>query len=485
MRLVIVLEEPERWPLRLPGVEVVPARSYLTEPQPGGARVRVFNLCRSYGYQRTGYYVSLLAEARGHRPLPSVTTLQDLKSRTLVRLASDELDERIQRSLRGIRSPRFTLSIYFGDNPARMHAPLVHGLFDLFRAPLLRAEFARNRRWALASVKVIAADDVPEKHREFLVEAAGRYFAGRRPRVRRRTARFDLAILHDPDEANPPSDRRALARFVKAATALELQPTFITRADQARLGEFDALFIRETTCVNHHTYRFARRAAAEGMVVVDDPVSIARCTNKVFLAERLGRNRIPIPPTLIVNRENAHTIADSVGLPCVLKLPDGAFSKGVVKAETEEEAGREAARFLAASDLVLAQPFLPTPFDWRVGILDRKPLYVCKYHMAPRHWQIIRHDGRGKRREGRVETLAVEDAPPRVVRTALRAANLIGDGFYGVDLKQAGNRVYVIEVNDNPSIDAGYEDACLGDALYRRVMEVFLARLLARKGEAG
>jgi glutathione synthase/RimK-type ligase-like ATP-grasp enzyme len=272
---------------------------------------------------------------------------------------------------------------------------------------------------------------------------------------------------------------------VRAATDLGLQPTFITRADQARLGEFDALFIRETTCVNHHTYRFARRAAAEGMVVVDDPVSIARCTNKVFLAERLGRNRIPIPRTLIVNRENAHTIADSVGLPCVLKLPDGAFSRGVVKADTEEEAGREATRFLAASDLVLAQPFLPTPFDWRVGILDRKPLYVCKYHMAPRHWQIIRHDGRGKRREGRVETLAVEDAPPRVVRTALRAANLIGDGFYGVDLKQVGNKVYVIEVNDNPSIDGGYEDARLGDALYRRVMEVFLARLRARKGEAG
>jgi len=484
MRLVIVLEEPERWPLRLPGVEVVPARSYLTEPQPGGARVRVFNLCRSYGYQRTGYYVSLLAEARGHRPLPSVTTLQDMKSRTLVRLASDELDEHIQRSLRGIRSSRFTLSIYFGDNPARMHATLAHRLFDLFRTPLLRAEFKRSKRWALASVRVIAADDVPENHREFLVEAAARYFAGRRLRVRRRTARFDLAILHDPEEVDPPSDDRALKRFAKAADALGLQPTFITRADQTRLGEFDALFIRETTNVNHHTYRFSRRAAAEGLIVVDDPVSIARCTNKVFLAECLGRNRVPIPRTLIVNRENAPAIAETVGLPCVLKLPDGAFSTGVVKVETEAEARREAERFLAASDLVLAQPFVPTPFDWRVGILDRKPLYVCKYYMAPRHWQIIRRDGHGNSREGRVETLTVEDAPPRVVRTALRAANLIGDGFYGVDLKEVGDRLYVIEVNDNPSIDAGYEDACLGEALYLRVMEVFLERLRKRKGAA-
>ena len=67
------------------------------------------------------------------------------------------------------------------------------------------------------------------------------------------------------------------------------------------------------------------------------------------------------------------------------------------------------------------------------------------------------------------------------MQTALKAANLIGDGLYGVDLKQIGTQCYVIEVNDNPSIDAGYEDAVLKTALYRDIMGVFLQRVEARK----
>jgi glutathione synthase/RimK-type ligase-like ATP-grasp enzyme len=69
-----------------------------------------------------------------------------------------------------------------------------------------------------------------------------------------------------------------------------------------------------------------------------------------------------------------------------------------------------------------------------------------------------------------------------VVRTALRAANLIGDGLYGVDLKQVGRKCYIIEVNDNPNLDAGTEDIHLGDELYEWVMQVFLARIQRLKG---
>lgn len=84
-----------------------------------------------------------------------------------------------------------------------------------------------------------------------------------------------------------------------------------------------------------------------------------------------------------------------------------------------------------------------------------------------------------------METLPVAKAPKTVVRMALKAANLIGDGLYGVDLKQIGKKVYVIEVNDNPNIDAGYEDEVLQDELYLRIMDVFLRRIEARKSVGG
>ena len=75
----------------------------------------------------------------------------------------------------------------------------------------------------------------------------------------------------------------------------------------------------------------------------------------------------------------------------------------------------------------------------------------------------------------------MEEAPKEVIRIALKSANLIGDGLYGVDVKQVDGRCYVIEVNDILTFDAGNEDSVLKDALYREVMSMFLKRIEARK----
>lgn len=483
MKTLIVVNNPHNWPLNIAGVEVVSAREYLTEEAFSTLRrAKVFNLCRSYRYQSLGYYVSLLAAARGHKPLPSVSTIQDLKSQTIIRFVSEDLDELIQKSLAPIISDRFVLSIYFGRNIARRYDRLSSSLFKLLRAPLLRAHFVKHDKWQLQNVSPIAVSEIPEHHRPYCVQFAEEYLAGRRggapPAI---SARYDLAILADPGEKQPPSDERALRKFVRAAEELGFRVELITREDYGRVAEFDALFIRDTTNVNHYTYRFARRAAAEGLVVIDDPESILKCTNKVYLAELLRRRRIPTPQTLVVNRENVGTVLEQLGLPCILKQPDSSFSQGVTKVDDAESFQAAAERLLERSELIIAQEFLPTSFDWRVGILDRRPLYVCKYHMARKHWQIIKTDDAGQWQEGKVETLAVEDAPRRVVKTALRAANLIGDGLYGVDIKQSKRLSYVIEINDNPSIEAGYEDAVLRDDLYRQIMAVFLERVERKK----
>jgi glutathione synthase/RimK-type ligase-like ATP-grasp enzyme len=485
MNILIVVDNPRDWPLDLPGVGVVPARAYLTDPAYGeGRSFKLFNLCRSYRYQSLGYYVSLLAEARGHKPLPRVSTMEDLQSQNLVRLLTEDLDELVQKSLAPIKSDTFELSIYFGRNVASRYDALSHRLFSLLQAPLLRAHFERHRDlWRLRSVRAIATSDIPPSHHDFVVEAATAYFMGRRRRTHKRPApRFDLAILHDPDNPESPSNPRALQKFEKAAEGVGLDVEFITRADFARLPAFDALFIRDTTFANHYTYRFSRRATAEGLVVIDDPESILKCNNKVYLAELLTRHNIPAPRTLMVHPGNVDQIVASLGLPCVLKQPDSSFSLGVVKVESESELLVKVDELMQKSELIVAQEWLPTEFDWRVGILDRRPLFVCKYFMAAGHWQIVKREpGRSGYQEGLVEAVAVAEAPDEVVKIALKAANLIGDGLYGVDIKQIGNRCYVIEVNDNPNVDAGNEDGVLKDALYREIMGSFVRRIEARK----
>jgi len=488
MTVLIIVNDPRDWPLKIDGVELIAARAYLTDPVYAALRnAKVFNLCRYYRYQSTGYYVSLLAAARGHKPLPDITTIQDFKSQTIIRIASENLDELIQKALKKIRSEEFTLSIYFGHNLAKRYETLSQELFRLFQAPFLRAVFVyheRESKWLLRSIKPVPASEIPPDHHAFVVEAANQFFKSRHHRRRKvPVERFDLAILHDPEEKEPPSNRKAMQKFIHAAESLGFVPELITRHDYGRLAEFDALFIRETTSVNHHTYRFARRAAAKKIVVIDDPESILKCTNKVFLAEMLQRNRVRIPRTVIVHKDNACELADKLGLPLILKQPDSSFSQGVYKVEKKEDLPTQTQKILDHSDLVIAQEFLPTSFDWRVCIFDRKPLFVCRYYMAPKHWQIIKRNVQGKKTTiGDADTLAVEDAPAGVVQAALRAANLIGDGLYGVDLKEVHGKYYVIEINDNPNIDAGCEDLVLKDQLYVDIMHVFLHRLELLKG---
>lgn len=499
MAILIVTNSHKDWPAKIENVEVVEAHAYLTDPTYNDLRnVKLFNLCRSYRYQSTGYYVSLLAEARGHKPIPSITTIQDLKTQAVVRLVSDELEELIQHNLAAIKSDKFTLSIYFGRNLAKRYDQLSLRLFNQFQSPLLRVKFIRDKGvWQLRGIKTISANEVPESHWPFVINAANKHFSGHRSSARKSArTRFDMAILYNPDDPEPPSNESALKKFIKAAASLGIAAELVTRNDYGRLAEFDALFIRDTTYVNQYTYRFSRRAASEGLVVIDDPQSIVRCTNKVYLAELLTRHKVATPKTLVVHKDGiangqsattdaksdpAETIAATLGFPCVLKKPDSSFSQGVVKVKDEAGLAARLAEYFSESDLIVAQEFLPTTFDWRIGILDRQPIYACKYFMAQGHWQIIQNERAGRGRYGKSETVPIELAPRRAIQTALKAANLIGDGLYGVDVKESDGNFYVIEVNDNPSIDAGCEDRLLKDELYRRIMSVFLKRIEQRK----
>ena len=277
-----------------------------------------------------------------------------------------------------------------------------------------------------------------------------------------------------------PSNKEALKKFVAMGPALGLGVELIESKHFLRLGEYDALFIRETTALDNHTYRFAKKARREGLVVIDDPTSILRCTNKVYLAELLQANKLPAPKTVICDRQNLFDAEPALGYPMVLKIPDGSFSRGVVKAESREELVEHSRKLFQRSDVILAQQYMYTEFDWRVGVLNRQPLFVSQYFMSRKHWQVVKHGKEGRFKEGGFKTLPVEEAPAEVVEVGLKAAGLIGDGLYGVDLKQTDEGIFIIEINDNPNLDRGVEDMALKDELYRIVLKDFVRRIEAR-----
>ena len=450
-RLLIVVDRAKDWAPYYPSEDVLTFDQYLQFSAPPSSRVRVINLCQSARYLSKGYYCSLLAEARGHHVVPSVMTLNDLGRKGLFSLELEELDESVINWLEASGSAidpasderaathEVRIRTYFGQAEHPDLKPVARALFERFPCPILEVVFKRRKQWQIESMKPAAPADLGEQEQDVFAAALDRFssMVWRKPRTRRRY-RYDLAVLVNPDEEMPPSDKVALKRFEKAGRKLGINVELITRRDYMRLPEYDGLFIRETTAIDHHTYRFARKAAAEKNAV--------------------------------------EQVISELGFPVVIKIPDGAFSRGVTKAEDEKTLRAGLKDLFKQSALVLAQEYLYTDYDWRIGVLGGRAIYACKYMMVKGHWQIYQH-GESESESGGFETMPTYEVPRNVIQAALNATKLIGNGLYGVDIKQSGNRVAVIEVNDNPSIDAGVEDRFLGGELYTLIMQEFLSRM--------
>jgi glutathione synthase/RimK-type ligase-like ATP-grasp enzyme len=449
------------------------------------SRTRIINLCRRYGYRSEGYYCSLLAEARGQKVIPSLQTLSNLSQHSLYSIQFQDLSESMYRQLDEVYPGQsVTLRTYFGHSPDCRFDELARKMFELFPCPILDITLKRRKSWKITRLKPRSPRDLSLEQQATFADALDEF--GRKvwhTQRRKKPACYDLAILCDSKEALPPSNAGALKRFIRAGRELGINCELVTPRDYLRLAEFDGLFIRATTSIDNFTFRFAKKAEREGLTVIDDSDSILRCSNKIYLADLFRKLRVPSPKTLVLYRDRPKqlvTLQAELGFPVVIKIPDGSFSRGVEKASNTHELNEICKRLFRETTLLLAQEYLYTDFDWRIGILDNKPLYACRYYMVKRHWQIYRHGNRTD--SGGFDTLAIDETPPGVIQVALAATRPIGNGFYGVDVKEQDGKGYVIEVNDNPSIESRIEDRHLGMDLYREVMGTFLKRMEARRG---
>ncbi|MDO6760128.1 RimK family protein [Tamlana sp. 2_MG-2023] len=480
MQKYIVVNQPEKWNFSIENVTVISSQDYLTNPEFSLLKkARIFNLCKDYNYQSKGYYVSLLAEARGHLAIPTVKNIVDLKTIKLVRIVSEEFDDIIQQSLKNIKSRDFTLSIYFGQNVSQKYKELSTLFYKHFQVPFFRITFNHNTKWNIQSLKVISESEIPEAHIESVQQFANQYFSKKRydtPKLAK--SDFDLAILVNPKDPAPPSNAKALKKFIEIAEKMNIYAEIIEPKDLSRLSSFDALFIRQSTEVNNEAYAFARKAQSESIALVDYPDAILKCCNKVYMAEALKNANIETPKTIIVHKNNLDQVIPHTGLPCVLKAPDSTFSFGVKKANTLEEFNQLANTMLKSSDLIIAQEFCPSDYDWRIGLIDGEPFYACKYYMAKGHWQIYNWTAKKKNdQDGDADCLPIENVPKEVLKMAVKSAKLIGNGLLGIDIKVVNEKPMVIEINDNPNIDFGVEDAYYGDLVYIKVLTALKNRL--------
>jgi glutathione synthase/RimK-type ligase-like ATP-grasp enzyme len=479
---VILVDQPKDLPNAETPHKVITTSDYLARPRLFDmGRPKLVNLARSYAYQSKGYYASLLAEARGHRVVPTVETMLELREAKLYEHALPELEDELNRCARRADlqpEGELKLLICFGIARDERFESFGRLLFDWFRCPALEVIVEPGAWLSIERIRPRNINRLANGEGEFLRESLHQHTRRdwRNPKARA-VAKYDLAVLYDPNEKMPPSSPSSIKHFVRIAEKMSVDVEPITKRQLAELAEYDGLLIRETTSIDNHTYRFARRAWQEGMPVIDDPISMIRCTNKVFLMELLGSNQVPTPPTVMLQEGfDLNKAIDELGLPLVVKIPDGSFSRGVHKVNTPEEFRRIADELFEETDLVLAQKFLPTEFDWRVGVLAGEPLFVCQYRMARGHWQVVKYRADGSSHEGGFRAFEVAQAPPEIIDIAVRAARPIGEGFYGVDLKQTDRGIVVMEVNDNPNLEHGIEDQVGKDEIWTRLLKWFIER---------
>jgi glutathione synthase/RimK-type ligase-like ATP-grasp enzyme len=285
-----------------------------------------------------------------------------------------------------------------------------------------------------------------------------------------------LGIFVDRKTLSNSEQLNALIRCRDVAEELGQSVDFIFPVDISKIPKMDALFIRARTDPMNITYVAARMAKFHGIPVIDDSESIKICSDKINMYSHLMKKNVSLPRTIFLSRNDlsveyvAH-LFDEMGSPLVIKEPSTSFSLRVEKVHSVAEFFKVARRFIKMSDWIVVQQFVESTYDWRIGVLDGKLLYACKYTIPSVTFK-IQASVNGHLIYCGVESVPPDSVPPPVIQLGIDAANAIGTGLYGVDIKNTNGNAYVIEVNDNPSLESG-EDTC-----YPLVYQTIVSHLL-------
>ncbi|WP_321508509.1 ATP-grasp domain-containing protein [uncultured Methanoregula sp.] len=285
-----------------------------------------------------------------------------------------------------------------------------------------------------------------------------------------------LGIFVDRKTMSNAEQLGALIRCRDVAEYLGHNVEFLFPVDINKIPKMDALFIRTRTDPMNVTYVASRMASFHHIPVIDDPQSIQICGDKINMYSHLIKKQVSLPRTVFLSKQDLNVecvtrLFDELGTPLILKEPSTSFSLRVEKVTDIAGFFRVARRFIRLSDWIVVQQYIESKYDWRVGVLDGKLLYICKYTIPSITFK-IQASVNGHVVYCGVDSVPPESVPPHVIQLGIDAANAIGHGLYGVDIKNNNGDAYVIEVNDNPSIESG-EDDC-----YPRVFEQIVSHLL-------
>ncbi|MCW8955738.1 MAG: RimK-like ATPgrasp N-terminal domain-containing protein, partial [Gammaproteobacteria bacterium] len=227
---LILIDDKADWGPYYPSENVLTFEEYLDsnytmdtdKTQGKGIRLRIINLCRNNRYLSAGYYCSLLAEARGHGVIPSVRTLNDLSQRSLYRLELNYMPALLlKKPPPSADDKQLKVFSFFGTTIDPQYSELARKLFELFPCPVLEITLRYDKGWKVDMLNIRSHNILNDADETAFAKALDDFSHKVWHKKRsKKQFRYDLAILIDPDEKLPPSNKSALKRFIAAGKSL-------------------------------------------------------------------------------------------------------------------------------------------------------------------------------------------------------------------------------------------------------------------------
>ncbi|HEX5791842.1 MAG TPA: RimK-like ATPgrasp N-terminal domain-containing protein, partial [Rheinheimera sp.] len=198
-KLIIVVDKEQDWApfYQYDGVMTLPA--YLKWSAKNKQRTRVINLCRQAQYLGSGYYCSLLAEARGHNVMPSVRAFNKFNRHEIADIAEEipgTILTQLNKALLEEINTQLVFNIYFGETEHKALKKVAGYLFEAFPVPILRVELQKKLNWQVKTLKIGSVHKLNEQEQSLFGNTLERYSHKIwRVEPANRKYKYDLAVL--------------------------------------------------------------------------------------------------------------------------------------------------------------------------------------------------------------------------------------------------------------------------------------------------
>ncbi|WP_371377960.1 30S ribosomal protein S6--L-glutamate ligase [Thalassotalea aquiviva] len=219
------------------------------------------------------------------------------------------------------------------------------------------------------------------------------------------------------------------------------------------LPVYDAIIPRIGASITFYGTAVARQFEMMGTFNVNESVAISRSRDKLRSLQLLSRKGVGLPRTGFASQADhvKDLIRNVGGAPLVIKLLEGTQGIGVVLADTEKAAESIIEAFMGLNANILVQEFIKEAggADIRCLVIGGKVVAAMKRQGAEGEFRSNLHRGGS----AQVVKLTKQER-----ETAIKAAQVMGLNFCGVDLLRSDHGPMVMEVNSSPGLE-GIETA--------------------------